>query len=86
MGAFLMRGFLAAMLVLMAIPMPRAEAKDQPGVLRRVSCTVVRFYVAQYSASAAEGWARSHGAPEAEIEAARRCLTNAPTQTVAARQ
>jgi hypothetical protein len=85
-GSFLMRGLFAAMLVLLTIPMPAAEAKDQPGVLRRVSCTVVRFYVAQYSASAAEGWARSHGATEAEIEAARRCLTNAPTQTVAARQ
>jgi hypothetical protein len=49
-----MRGFLAAMLVLTAIPMPRAEGKDQSGVLRRVSCTVVRFYVAQYSASAVD--------------------------------
>jgi len=30
-----MRGFLAAMLVLTALPMPGAEAKDQPGMLRR---------------------------------------------------
>jgi hypothetical protein len=34
----------------------------------------VRYYVAQYSASAAEQWARSKGASDAEIEAARRCL------------
>jgi hypothetical protein len=48
------------------------------GVVHRVSCTVVRFYVAKYSASAAEMWARSHGATEAQIDAARRCLTDAP--------
>ena len=29
-------------------------------------------------AAAAEAWARSKGATEAEIETARRCLTNAP--------
>jgi hypothetical protein len=49
------------------------EAAEQ-SVLRRVSCSVVRFYVAKYSASAAEAWARSKGASEAEIESARRCL------------
>jgi hypothetical protein len=81
-----MRGFVAVMLALMVIPTPRAEAGDQSGVLRRVSCTVVRFYVAKYSVTAAEGWARSHGATDAEIEAARRCLTNIPTQTAVMRQ
>ena len=54
-------------------------AGDQTGRIHRASCTVVRFYVAQYSASAAEAWARRHGATDAEIEAARRCL--APAQT-----
>lgn len=39
-----------------------------------VSCAVVRFYVAKYSAGAAEKWARSHGASDTEIETARRCL------------
>jgi hypothetical protein len=39
-----------------------------------VSCAMVRFYVARYSAVAAEKWARSHGASDVEIEAARRCL------------
>ena len=57
---------------------PDAVAGEQPGVFRRASCTVVRFYVAKYSAGAAEAWARSKGATEAEIETARRCLANAP--------
>lgn len=57
---------------------PDALADDQPGLFRRASCTVVRYYVAKYSAGAAEAWARSKGATEAEIETARRCLVNAP--------
>ena len=46
-----------------------------------VSCTVVRFYVAKYSEAAAEKWARSHGASEAEIETARHCLHSTDMQT-----
>jgi hypothetical protein len=61
-------------------PSPVAFA-GEPGVLRRASCSVVRYYVAKYSAAAAETWARSKGATEAEIEAARRCLRAAPVQT-----
>jgi hypothetical protein len=45
------------------------------------SCAVVRFYVAKYSEAAAEKWARSHGASDAEIETARRCLHSAIVQT-----
>ena len=45
------------------------------GIFHRASCSVVRYYVAKYSASAAEAWARSKGATEGEIEAARRCIT-----------
>jgi len=45
---------------------------------------VVRYYVAKYSASAAEMWARSHGATDAEIETARHCLRNAPAATAQA--
>ena len=56
----------------------------QQGLVHRVSCTVVRFYVAKYSASAAEMWARSHGATDSEIETARRCLASAPAQTAQA--
>jgi hypothetical protein len=40
----------------------------------RMSCTEVRYYVAKYSASVAEMYARSHGATDAQIEQARRCL------------
>ena len=61
-------------------PSPVAFA-GEPGVLRRASCSVVRYYVTKYSAAAAETWARSKGATEAEIEAARRCLKAAPVQT-----
>jgi hypothetical protein len=46
-----------------------------------VSCAVVRFYVARYSEAAAEKWARGHGAGDAEIETARRCLHGANVQT-----
>ena len=57
---------------------PQANAS---GIFHRASCTVVRFYVAKYSAFAAETWARSKGATDAEIEAARRCLKDVPIQT-----
>jgi len=63
---------------------PRVEAAEHSGLLRGASCSVVRFYVAKFSASAAEMWARSHGATEAEIEAARLCLKTAPAQTTEA--
>ena len=46
-----------------------------------VSCGVVRFYVAKYSEAAAEKWARGHGAGDAEIEMARRCLHSDNVQT-----
>ena len=46
-----------------------------------VSCGVVRFYVAKYSQAAAEKWARGHGAGDAEIETARRCLHSPNVQT-----
>ena len=42
----------------------------------RISCTEVRYYVAKYSASVAEMYARSHGATDAQIERARRCLAS----------
>jgi hypothetical protein len=59
-----------------------AEASASEGLLHRASCSVVRYYVAKYSAEAAEAYARSKGASEAEIEAARRCLNGAPTRTI----
>jgi hypothetical protein len=60
-----------------------AEAGEQSGVMRRVSCSVVRFYVAKYSAPAAEQWARNKGATDAEIAAARRCLSGGDTARTA---
>ena len=77
----LIKGFVIAA-ALMALA-PDALAGEQPGLFRRASCTVVRFYVAKYSAAAAEAWARSKGATEAEIETARHCLTHAPAGTQA---
>ena len=62
---------------------PEAFAGEQSGgIVHRASCSVVRYYVAKYSESAAEAWARSRGATEAEIEAARRCLNGEPSATV----
>jgi hypothetical protein len=55
-----------------------AFAGSQPGVVQRMSCSVVRHYVAKYSAATAEMWARGHGATEAQIDAARRCLRDQP--------
>jgi hypothetical protein len=54
----------------------QAIAEEQPKsrFLARPSCTVVRYYVAKYTVAAAESWARSGGATEAQIETARRCL------------
>jgi hypothetical protein len=62
----------------------QAEANGRSGVIRRASCAVVRYYVAKYSASAAEMWARSHGASDAEIEAARGCIKSPDTETAQA--
>jgi hypothetical protein len=59
------------------------EAADKPGAFHRLSCPVVRFYVAKYSAGAAESWARSSGATDGDIETARRCLSSAQTANVA---
>lgn len=71
------RGFAMSAALLTLAPDAMA-GEPQPGVFHRASCTVVRYYVAKYSAAAAEAWARSHGATDAEIETARRCVTNAP--------
>jgi hypothetical protein len=56
-----------------------ANAGEANRVARRASCTLVRHYVATYSAPVAEAWARNRGATDAEINTARRCIT--PQQT-----
>jgi hypothetical protein len=72
--------FLATLLF---VHTPVSSASEQgSGYMRRVSCTVVRYYVAKYSEAVAETWARSHGATDADIEAARNCLKYVPAQTV----
>jgi hypothetical protein len=62
----------------------QAGANERSGIVHRASCAVVRYYVAKYSASTAEMWARSHGATESEIEAARHCLKSPPAETAQA--
>lgn len=64
---------LLSVFAVLFVAMVPVEASAE-GILHRASCSVVRYYVAKYSASMAEAWARSKGASEAEIEAARRCL------------
>ena len=71
----------AASIVFLALAQT-ADASERSGVLHRMSCTVVRYYVAKYSEGAAEAWARSKGATEADIQSARRCLGGSNTQTV----
>lgn len=71
-------------LVLLAVSLglcSPAVAAERSGLVHRASCTLVRYYVAKYTATAAESWARNNGATEAEIDAARRCLKDAPAQT-----
>ena len=61
---------------------PEAFAGEPSGgIFHRASCSVVRYYVSKYSAPAAEVWARSKGASETEIEAARQCLTTTTVRT-----
>jgi hypothetical protein len=68
----LMRGTCA--LVLLLTSMDAASAASGTNPFRHVSCVVVRYYVAKYSEGAAEAWARSRGATEAEIDTARHCM------------
>jgi hypothetical protein len=64
-------GFISADVVISA---STAGAGEASRAVRRASCAVVRYYVARYTAPAAEAWARSKGATEAEIQSARRCI------------
>ena len=59
-----------------------AGAGDASGYVRRASCTLVRYYVATYTAPAVEAWVRSKGATDAEINKARRCITPQHTAQV----
>jgi hypothetical protein len=74
----MMRRAILALATLIALGQTAAAGVPLFG---HVSCAVVRFYVAKYSEAAAEKWARGHGAGDAEIEMARRCLHGATVQT-----
>jgi len=63
-----------------------AMAAERTGILHRMSCVAVRYYVALYSATAAEQYARNQGATEADIDAARRCIKSDLTQTASAQK
>ena len=74
----------AALGLVLSSPTSNALASSRHGIAQRVSCHVVRYYVAKYSESMAEMWARSHGATDAQIAAARRCLKDEPVETAQA--
>jgi hypothetical protein len=74
-----------AVLVLIFLQTASASAGERAaGLMHRVSCTLVRYYVGKYSEAAAEAWARSKGATDSDIDAARRCLGGPTGQTVQA--
>jgi hypothetical protein len=75
-----MRRTIPAFAALIALSQPATAGVPLFG---HVSCALVRFYVAKYSETAAERWARSHGASDADIETARHCLHGANVQTAA---
>ena len=64
------------------ISVSTARAGEASRLVHRASCSLVRYYVTKYSASAAETWARSEGATDAEIQTARRCITPQRTAQV----
>ena len=78
-GDMLRRGIAAAAMLLMVGH--GAFAQQKPTIVRRLSCSLVRYYVAKYSEVTAEAWARSHGATDAQIETARHCLAGTTVQT-----
>jgi hypothetical protein len=59
-----------------------AEEHTKPAPFSKPSCAVIRFYVAKYSAVAAEEFARNAGATEAQIESGRQCLKVRTAQEV----
>jgi hypothetical protein len=65
-----------AVALLMGMSAPSmADERARPASFVKPSCAVIRYYVAKYSAAAAEAWARTAGATEPQIESARQCLT-----------
>jgi len=77
---------LICVLVALVALSPNAMAGERGSLMHRLSCTAVRYYVALYSATAAEQYARGQGASDADIEAARRCLRPGLTHTASAQK
>jgi hypothetical protein len=78
-------GFRLLFIVALLFAMAPVEASAE-GIFHRASCSVVRYYVAKYSAEMAEAYARGKGASEAEIEAARRCLDSGSSRVRTAQE
>ena len=76
---------LCLLVVLLGLP-PNAMAAERAGIMHRMSCVAVRYYVALYSATAAEQYARSQGATDADIDAARGCIRSNLTHTASAQK
>ena len=70
-----MRRWICAIAICTGLTSPAiAEEPPKAKFFARAPCAVVRYYAAMYTVAAAESWARSKGATEAEIETARHCL------------
>jgi hypothetical protein len=70
-----MIGLFAAALVLLTTTTEVSASERSPkSWLSKVSCDVIRYYVAKYDATTAATWARKNGATDAQIDTARRCL------------
>jgi hypothetical protein len=67
------RRLIGALMICLTLS-PAATAAERGSILHRASCSLVRYYVALYSATAAEQYARSRGATDADIESARHCI------------
>jgi hypothetical protein len=71
-----MKRWIILMSAIVMLTLPAAADPATPGNRRpgRITCTVVRDYVALVGIDAAEKMARATGASDARIEAGRRCL------------
>jgi hypothetical protein len=79
-------GFRLLFVIAIVFGLAPVNASAGESILHRVSCSVVRYYVAKYSAGMAEAYARSKGATEAEIESARRCLDSGSSRVRTAQE
>ena len=70
----MLRGVICAGVLMLAMG-SELRAAGEPGLEHQISCSEVRYYVEKYTAAVAEMYARSHGATDAQISRARRCLT-----------